>query len=51
MNKPTRQPAPRPFFTRFLESRQLEDVTGGRPTPPHTDKFPSDNDETIADER
>jgi hypothetical protein len=50
MNKPSKPAAPRPFFSRFLDNQRLEDVTGGRPTPPTTDKFPSDNDETVADE-
>ncbi len=42
MNK--KKPLPiKPFFTRFLEQQQLQDVTGGKP--PTTLKFPSDGDE------
>ena len=32
-----------PFFTRYLESQQLEAVTGGKPIA--TLKYPSDGDE------
>jgi hypothetical protein len=38
-----------PFFARFLESQELEDVSGGhRGCPPaQTKKFPSDNEEGV----
>jgi hypothetical protein len=33
----------KPFFARYLETQQLEEVTGGKP--PVTLKYPSDGDE------
>ena len=40
----TKKPLPtKPFFTRFLEKQQLQDVNGGVPL--HTMKFPSDGDD------
>jgi hypothetical protein len=43
MNK--KKPIPtKPFFTRFLDQQQLQDVTGGKPN--QTTKFPSDSDES-----
>jgi len=36
----------KPFFARYLESQQLEEVTGGKwPPPVVTLKYPSDDDE------
>lgn len=38
----------KPFFARFLESQELEEVKGGalvKPRPPVTLKYPSDDDE------
>jgi hypothetical protein len=34
----------KPFFTRFLEKQELQDVNGGRPET--TLKYPSDGDES-----
>lgn len=36
----------KPFFARYLEGQELEEVTGGRGGPPYvTLKWPSDDDE------
>lgn len=33
-----------PFFVRFLEAQELEEVAGGKPV---TRKYPSDRDEAV----
>lgn len=40
MNKPETKPTKKPFFARYLETQELEQVQGGA-----TKKFPSDGDE------
>lgn len=51
MNRSQKKPADArknvPFFARFLEKQQLQDVAGGIPA--QTTKFPSDNDEASPD--
>jgi hypothetical protein len=45
MNRKTKELPSKPFFTRFLEKQELQDVTGGKPE--QTMKYPSDSDETV----
>jgi len=37
----------KPFFARFLEAQELENVQGGIRPPYQTMKFPSDSDEHV----
>jgi len=45
MNRTSKKPPTKPFFTRFLEQQALKEVTGGQEPPATTQKFPSDNDD------
>jgi Serine endopeptidase inhibitors len=46
MNRKNKDLPKKPFFARFLEKQELQDVTGGDGRPPFvTHKFPSDSDE------
>lgn len=40
-----KQDTKKPFFARYLEGQQLEQITGGKKPPLVTLKYPSDNDE------
>jgi hypothetical protein len=44
MNRKKKDLPSKPFFTRFLEKQELQDVAGGGQ---HTLKYPSDGDETF----
>lgn len=45
MSSKTEQKPVQPFFVRFLEAQELENVNGGRPIT--TLKYPSDRDEAM----
>ena len=46
MNRSKKKLPVKPFFARFLETQQLQDIAGGiKPPPDTTQKSPSDNDE------
>jgi len=48
MNRKKKELPSKPFFTRFLEKQEVQDVTGGGPQ--HTLKYPSDGDETFTND-